>query len=110
MLIKPLHSCSLRDPPGLTVGLRGLVLATLIAAVALLAQSEVTYARQQPSAARPKPTAIMNMKATAGEPSATLSPDAPLPAAAVVPPMRRLVVRDVDPDELPVAARWEGGR
>lgn len=27
-----------------------------------------------------------------------------------VPPMRRLVVRDVDPGELPVAARWEGGR
>jgi DNA-binding response OmpR family regulator len=26
------------------------------------------------------------------------------------PPTRRLVVRDVDPDELPVAARWEGGR
>lgn len=83
MLIKPLHSCSLRDLPGLTVGLRGLVLATLIAAVALLAHSEVTYARQQPNAARPKPTAITNMKATAGEPSATLSPDAPLPVAAV---------------------------
>lgn len=27
-----------------------------------------------------------------------------------VPPTRRLVVRDVDPDELPIAARWEGGR
>jgi DNA-binding response OmpR family regulator len=27
-----------------------------------------------------------------------------------VPPTRRLVVRDVDQDELPVAARWEAGR
>jgi len=81
MLIKPLHSCSVRDLQGLTVGLRGLVLATFIAAVARLAHSEVTYARQQPDAARPKPTAITNMKATAGEPSATPPPDAPLPAA-----------------------------